>query len=163
MKNILDTHFRKYSQMQIQDAVKLIFQSEFGPGHLIENPEFARKMLVQELLETKHMAPEIIPVSHNLVRLHLGQMDESFVDVILEAMMTTANEVQGSMECFLDKLTVLKSFNSFKAEEIEAYLNEYLQGASLVVSHTEIYRKLYQPHYRILKKELAEKVMDCIR
>ncbi len=163
MKEILRKHADQYPQMKIQDAVKLLFQSEFGPGHLIKDVELARKLLVEELIETKQRDPEIVPVSEDLVRLHLGQMDESFADMILDAMVTTANEVQGSMDCFLAKLNELKEFNALKADEIDAYLKEYLNGASLVVSHTDVYRTLYHPHYRILKKELAEKIIRCIR
>lgn len=160
MKKILLQHFNRYSQMQIQDAVKLIFQSEFGPGHLIENTEYARKLLVKEIEETKKLLPEIVELSENLVRLHLGKMNQSHVELILNSMIETAHEVHGSMEQFYQKLDILKEMNQFSLNEINGYLHQYLNGKSLVVSHTEKYRHLYNPHYRVLKKELAEKVMN---
>ena len=45
-RNSLITHYEKYPEMQIQDAVKLLFQSEFGPGHLLSNTDYARKYLL---------------------------------------------------------------------------------------------------------------------
>ena len=39
MKEILLEHFHRYPQMQLQDAVKLLYQSEFGGGHMITSPE----------------------------------------------------------------------------------------------------------------------------
>ena len=33
MKEILLAHLKQYPQMQLQDVVKLLYQSEFGGGH----------------------------------------------------------------------------------------------------------------------------------
>lgn len=38
MKEILLRHFETYPKMQVTDAVKLLYQSEFGGGHMIANP-----------------------------------------------------------------------------------------------------------------------------
>lgn len=38
MKEILQRHFETYPKMQVTDAVKLLYQSEFGGGHMIANP-----------------------------------------------------------------------------------------------------------------------------
>ena len=39
MKEILLAHLKQYPQMQLQDVVKLLYQSEFGGGHMITSPE----------------------------------------------------------------------------------------------------------------------------
>ena len=39
LKVILITHAKRYPLMQPQDAVKLIYQNEFGGGHLIRDEE----------------------------------------------------------------------------------------------------------------------------
>lgn len=160
MNRILEMHFQKYPLMEIQDAVKLIFQSEFGPGHLIENTEAAKKWLIKEMEETKDVQPEIIELSDDLVRLHLGHMSEKHAELILDAMIETAHEVKGSMEKLYQKLDILKEMNHYSLNEIDDYLHQYLNGISLIVSHTDKYRDLYHPHYRVLKKELAEKVIN---
>ena len=38
MRDILLKHFETYPKMQVTDAVKLLYQSEFGGGHMIANP-----------------------------------------------------------------------------------------------------------------------------
>ena len=35
MIEIIREHIKKYPQMQVQDVAKLLYQSEFGGGHLI--------------------------------------------------------------------------------------------------------------------------------
>ena len=48
VKNILTLHARRYPAMEIRDYVKLLYQSEFGPGHLVEEGE-ALEALADEL------------------------------------------------------------------------------------------------------------------
>ena len=55
-KDIIIEHTKKYPQMQISDLVKLVFQSEFGGGHMIANPSDSLSRLYKEyegLPETK--------------------------------------------------------------------------------------------------------------
>lgn len=39
LKAVLKAHGARYPKLQIQDAVKLIYQNEFGGGHLIRDRE----------------------------------------------------------------------------------------------------------------------------
>ena len=64
------------------------------------------------------------------------------------------------MDSFIQKIELIKQMNLFSMDELENYVQEYLKQDSLVVSHTEVYRSLYHPHYRVLKKEIAEKIMN---
>ena len=58
MTDILLSHFVRYPQMTPQDAVKLLYQSAFGPGHLIRDEGMARARLAEELAATpEHHEP----------------------------------------------------------------------------------------------------------
>lgn len=39
LETILRDHASRYPRMEPTDAVKLVYQNEFGGGHLIRNPE----------------------------------------------------------------------------------------------------------------------------
>lgn len=158
MKEILKDHLKKYPQMQIQDAVKLLFQSEFGPGHLLRNTDYARKLLVEEIELTKDDESAIEKISDQYVRFYLGNLTLDDIDDVLGAMIESA-QIQGSKENFMKKLSDLKEMNLFDGDELDEYLNEYLKRDSLMVSHSDVYRTCYQPHYRVLLKECAEKLM----
>ena len=158
MKEILKDHLKKYPQMQIQDAVKLLFQSEFGPGHLLRNTDYARKLLVEEIELTKDDESAIEKISDQYVRFYLGNLTLEDIDDVLGAMIESA-QIQGSKENFMKKLSDLKEMNLFEGDELDEYLNEYLKRDSLMVSHSDVYRTCYQPHYRVLLKECAEKLM----
>ena len=87
--NILKDHLQRYPQMQPQDVVKLLYQNEFGPGHLISDP---------------------------LVCLNRLKDEYAYV-------------------------------------EPDNDLPDYLEQGCPVVSHSETYRQLYKPAYRVVKKE----------
>ena len=36
LQNILPIHAERYPEMEVRDCVKLLYQSEFGPGHMVE-------------------------------------------------------------------------------------------------------------------------------
>lgn len=48
MREILLEHWRKYPEMEIQDLVKLVYQSEFGGGHLIQDEDESLRRLKAE-------------------------------------------------------------------------------------------------------------------
>ena len=158
MKEILKDHYHKYPKMQIQDAVKLLFQSEFGPGHLLNSTDYARKLLKEEIELTKENEPEIEVISDQYVRYYLGKCTKDDEEDILTSMIESAQR-KGSKENFMKKLSDLKELNLFPAQELDEYLNDYLKKESWMISHSEVYREWYRPHYRVLLKECAEALM----
>ena len=66
----------------------------------------------------------------------------------------------GSKEAFLNKIDEVKEwitkdniFN-FTKEEFNAYLDKYINAGCNLVSHSDTYKKLYHPSYRVVLKEL---------
>lgn len=45
---ILQEHFERYPLMQAQDLAKLLYQSEFGPRHMLQDAAQAQAWLQQE-------------------------------------------------------------------------------------------------------------------
>lgn len=48
-ESLLKSHFALYPEMEAQDAVKLCYQSAYGPGHLIRDEQAAVNRLVKEI------------------------------------------------------------------------------------------------------------------
>lgn len=160
MRELLENQMKRMPEMQIQDAVKFIFQSEYGPGHLLKNQDYAVKMLKEEIELTKQDQAEIVPISDDLVRLNLGGFSEADIPLIIEAMIKTAEGIKPDRKQFYRKLDELKEMNLFSKDELNSFLEDYVNRDSLMISHSDHYRALYQPHYRILKKEYAEDILN---
>ncbi len=147
-----------HPQAQPQDYIKLIFQSEFGPGHLIANPEYARGRLYDEWQQVKAL-PQEPPqdIGGGYIRLCIKGIDESRLADINTAFVTSANEKTGSDAGFLAKLDlfvkmVAEGIFDFDTRQAEAAVQEYLTGGIRPTSHTKTYHRHYTPAYRVVKK-----------
>lgn len=161
MELVLRTHFARYPQMTPQDAVKLMYQSAFGPGHLLTDPERARAFLRRELEETPARAGAVYePIGNGYARLHLAAAKGAGMaeEEIFQAFFRAANAKTPGKEAFAQGLSLLEALTGageapFSAEALAAYLTEYRAAGCPMVSHSQTYRAAYHPAYRVVRME----------
>ncbi len=161
MELVLRTHFARYPQMTPQDAVKLVYQSAFGPGHLLADLARARAFLHRELEETPARAGEVYqPIGNGYARLHLAaaKAEGMTEEAIFQAFFAAANGKTPGKEAFEQELSLLEQLTQrgqtpFSAAELEAYLREYRAAGCPMVSHSQTYRDAYHPAYRVVQIE----------
>lgn len=161
LKDALLLHANMYPRMRPADAVKLVYQNEFGGGHMIKSPEAALIRLRNEYAATEHdaMQPLMIPIGSGMARVQLKALKESGIAGLNEAFVETANTSEGTLAEFLEKLDVLLHLTlqgvfAFQAAELEKYLSEYKKKGYPAVSHSEEYREAYLPAYRVVKESI---------
>ena len=74
LKQILIAHAKRYPLMQPSDAVKLIYQNEFGGGHLIRDEQACLAFLRREydsITKDPNM-PLYEEIGNGIVRIHLA-------------------------------------------------------------------------------------------
>ncbi len=151
-----------HPRAQPQDYIKLIFQSEFGPGHLIADRSFSHNRLINEWNEVKNLPSETNQeIGGGYVRLCLKGISESMLDRVNTAFVTSANEKRGSEAGFMAKLDTFvkmaeENLFDFSAGDASRAIEEYLSGGIKPTSHTKIYHRHYTPAYRVVKKELLK-------
>ncbi len=157
--SILRAHAARYPLMEPRDAVKLLYQHEFGPGHLIADPNTALARLREEYAQTEHdPAAELLEdIGNGLVRVRLAALDpeEYPLEAFHDAFVTSARLHTGRRETFLQKLDVLRELArqgafSFSAAALETYLTDYIASGCPMVSHSPAYREAYRPAYRVV-------------
>lgn len=165
IKDILLNHFNKYPKMNLQDMIKLIYQNEFAGGHLIENELGSLNRLQAEMESIKksglHInSPFFEDIGNGLVRLYLGKIPDSRIDIrtINGFFVNTSNSVCGSVEAFEKKAAVLRNcceegLLPFSADETDRLMQELRGKGYPPVSHSEEYRKAYNPSYRVVLSE----------
>lgn len=168
MKSVLLAHARRYPKMEPTDAVKLLYQSEFGGGHLIRDTEACLNRLRQEYAAT-HQNPEmplLEEISSGMVRVNLAALDDSgySVEELGRAFIRSAAAHKGSMEAFREKLALLRELTleeqmPFSSEALEEYLGEYKRAGFPAVSHSEAYHTAYHPAYRVVDQSCFENTM----
>lgn len=162
LEQILREHGQKYPLMQPKDAVKLIYQNEFGGGHLIRDPEGCLQMLRQEYENTaRNDGPLTEAIGNGMVRVMLSALDAHGCTVqhLGRVFLESSRAHKGDPTVFVQKLDVLRKVTasgafSFALEELEAYLEEYKAAGYPMVSHSPRYRKAYGPAYRVVEQKL---------
>lgn len=159
LKQILIVHARRYPLMEPTDAVKLIYQNEYGGGHLIRDEASCAAYLRREygsVLQSA-TAPLAEDIGNGMVRIHLNSLDAHGYspDALAADFIRSAKLHTGSKECFLAKLAVLREavregYFSFSSAELDTYLRTYAEAGYPMVSHSDTYRRAYAPAYRIV-------------
>ena len=159
LKQILQEHAMRYPLMQPTDAVKLIYQNEFGGGHLIRDEQAVLNYLRREyeLVEKDSTMPLYEDIGNGIVRVNLAAIKPEDLEQLGKEFIRSAAEHTGTKERFLQKLDVLRQLTaagyfSFGMIETEYYLSEYIKSGCPMVSHSEQYRQNYAPSYRVIKK-----------
>lgn len=153
--------------MEPVDAVKLVYQSEFGCGHLLTSQEDCAARIEAELRESAPLAetllegvPPFVDIGSGLCRLNLlcPRVRALPSRLIARMMLHTAQERQGSLEGFLEKLALLRALCEegalpFSPAELETYLSGYARMGYPPVSHSPRYRAAYAPAYRVVSRQ----------
>ena len=159
LRETLITHAGLYPAMTPQDGVKLIYQNEFGGGHLITDPMESLERLRAEYSSVPRSpcAPLAEEIGNGLVRIMLAGLDpeEYPLEALNADFVRSARLHRGSMEAFLSKLDVLRTLAEeevfgFSLQELEDYLRPYVAAGCPPVSHSEGYRMAYRPSYRVV-------------
>lgn len=164
IKEIILEHMKKYPLLEITDLIKLVFQNEFGGGHLItdENASLIRIKNELEIIGENKSIPLTEDIGNGLVRLNLGALDGKIsAEAVNLCFVASANMIKGSVEQFESKISEVFSLCKagllpFSEKEFSEYIQNYKNNGYKAVSHSEKYRNEYKPAYRIVKKEFAE-------
>ena len=159
LEQILREHARRYPLMQPCDAVKLIYQNEFGGGHLIRDEQACLNYLRREYadLEKDPTAPLYEDIGNGIFRVNLAAVRPVDLEQLGRAFIDSAAKHKGMLESFLNKLKVLETLTAegvflFDTNALSAYLYEYKAAGYPAVSHSPEYRQAYNPAYRIIRK-----------
>ena len=150
--NILMEHKKRYPMMTSQDYVKLCYQSEYGPRHMLENCDSALAYIDREWSsidsDTPNRKPEYI--GNDLCRFYMNKSEYSkeASQLLGELFYLTAKDHFGTYEGLYKRLECLDPENA-------EYIADYKSKGSPAVHHSRIYNENYKPHYRLIKWEYA--------
>ena len=159
LEQILREHAKRYPLMQPTDAVKLIYQNEFGGGHLIRDEQACLNYLRREYTSVAKdpTVPLYEDIGNGIIRVNLAAVKPEDLEQLGQDFIASAAKHKGTMDRFLHKLEVLRKlanegvFN-FDTNALNAYLSEYEAAGYPAVSHSPKYREVYNPAYRIIRK-----------
>lgn len=176
MNEFLLQQFDKYDLL-VEDAVKFIYQGVFGGGHLIFDVDNAKKFLLDEIEEVKGSKntvdyPLIEKISKDYSRLHLSQLINNNLDAntVFNLFYYSSVNFNNNGDCnnisqknneFFNNLKELIEMSESLAVPLDYentldFVYHYLSSEDRLISHSDFYRKKYQPHYRVIKNSFAK-------
>ena len=168
LEDILLQHFDRYPKMEPQDAVKLVYQHTFGPGHLIRDEKKVLAFLQQELAGAGEPLPgEALyeSIGNGLCRLNLRPCAERGIPAedIARLFLETAQAASGDKKSFRQGLKALQKLaeageTPFDAVELDLFLARYPDSCP-AVHHSVSYHLAYAPAYRVVAQK---KVKDYL-
>ncbi len=163
---LLKKHLEEAPRMEIQDAVKLAYQSAFGCGHLLPAQDVCTRMIQNEMDAVPEAdVPLCTPIGNGLCRLNLASAPVRALgaEMIARMMLATDEVVRAradNQERFDAAIRMAETLAEsgeapFTAQKMHDYLRDYRAQGCPVVSHTPAYREAYHPAYRVVLSDLA--------
>jgi hypothetical protein len=158
----------RYPASHLKDLYKSFFQDRFGPGHIIKDASGARAYIEAELASYDTSTNEMVEPTgweHNFYRVSLDAVKRGQVTVeqMTDALVRSANSVQpttieqwkaewGRIEAVVRSMNLsLPDYDKELAEIDEALAKGIYMG-----HHSEAYSTAYDPHYRIISRQIYE-------
>jgi hypothetical protein len=168
VKSSVKIQLEQYPLLTLQDLYKSFFQDKFGPGHLINDTSAAQRYLDSELMSFEtSVNPKVEPTGweHNFYRINLSVLKDSTIpyDAFFAAFIESTNNIAtpsieewkkewASIEEIISSMNLsLPSYNTDKKT-----IDSLLDAGKYVMHHSQAYNDAYQPHYRIVSRNVFE-------
>ncbi len=159
-----------HPRAQLVDIYKFFFQGVFGPGHIISDQKSALKYLQNEFQSSTEFDSVLwqqVGYKIRYYRISLKLVKEGTIpeEKYFNAFIHSADtsKIPSIKEWWKEWNFILSVIDEMKLvipnyEDDKSGLDKMLSEGKVLVHHSDIYRKLYHPHYRIVDKENFEKL-----
>ena len=159
---ILIEHKKKYPLMQIEDFVKLIYQSEFGLTNYHEKSPSFNMLSFEMMRESKFRPQPFEDIGNNMVRVYLNHPYVSLPNLYMAVKKTIFKTAGDDFE-FRNKLSYLTTYFKelgINEDEMKKYVEKIEKEGTMNISHSDIYIKNYNTQYRVVSKEFLKEVYE---
>lgn len=162
LRQILLAHSERYPQMETQDYIKLLYQQEFGCGHMLPDAGASLQRIAEEYRVLAGQPPKQFfgeSIGNDLCRLYLDAplLGEEHLALLNRMFAATANTHSGNLGQFEEKLNLLEQLAAqsqlpLDATQLRGTLENYRKAGCQPLGHSDRYRQCYSPHYRVVKQ-----------
>lgn len=159
---------KRYPVSTLQDIYKGFFQDEFGPGHLLNDPDRSHNYMMKELGEMKtqrRYSAEPCGLGNNFVRVSLDLVKDGYIsaDEYFQLFMKSAQSFQlPEIDLWIKKWNAIEEEINPLKDRIDDYdkhcaiINLQLLKGDAVAHHSKKFVEKYDPHYRIFHVSVAD-------
>lgn len=157
-----------YPELTLVDLYKAFFQAEFGAGHMVSDTAVAGRYLDYELAipDSTEVLFEPIGSDASYFRVHLVCVQKGYLsrNQLFSAFLGGVSEVSDfqirewelswkKIESVIDGMNLdLENYSTDKEQ-----ISSLLAAGQYAVHHSRIFNEKYNPHYRIVRRDIFEK------
>jgi uridine kinase/thiamine transporter ThiT len=170
---VLSRQTKLYPEAAAVDYLKLLYQNEFGSGHLITDRVKSMKLLTEEaeaLLPSSGNSEEeegkedaVEPIGNGLCRLHLRVINQSglSINTLHRLFELSAMRLRGTDEGFLKKVSLLSNLCrdrvlKIRQSAVKKAVSNWKTAGGGLFRHSDTFRKNYAPAYRVVEKQFCD-------
>jgi uncharacterized protein (UPF0262 family) len=166
IRSAVENQLNMYPKSTLQDLYKNFFQDYFGPGHIVNDTLSAGAYLNRELASFEQASGayyEPTGYNTNFYRVNLSVIREGLIarDVFFDAFIRSVSNIQTiTLEEWkkewneIDSVIHTMDLSLADYEQEREKIFSLLAQEKYVFHHSEIFSKAYNPHYRIIEREI---------
>ncbi|MCF7858823.1 MAG: hypothetical protein K9N07_05790 [Candidatus Cloacimonetes bacterium] len=169
INSLIGSEYKMHPKSQLVDYYKLFFQGTFGPGHIIKNLSSAKEFLLNELKNASTFEAEesqnisfinkFYRVNINVINKGLLTFEDFFTAFINSAELANEPTYEKWIEYWnLIEKQISKTDLPMTNLDVQSAALWKLIKMKQNLSHSDIYRKEYDPHYRLIQVEIYDKI-----
>ena len=168
IETFVKEYFEQYPEATLQDIYKGSFQDVFGPAHILTNREAVQNYIMFEIEHAEAWEEkDYIPCGWqgNFYQVNLKVIADGRVSIddFTDAFMASAKGIDTTLtQKFIDDWALIQQTIRTIKPDLEGFakdstiLSTLLKEGKYVVHHSEKFNDHYQPHYRIIRKDVFE-------
>ena len=163
-------HYNKYPLMEISDLFKFLYQSSFGCEHMVMSLEGAIEYIRREserLGDEKECSEMIDPLDGEYI-LKVKPRNVGFdIETLGGLFYRSARREDDGWVRLEKKLSVAEGMIQdellpFSIEDFAHSVAKWRELGYPAIHHSDAFRKVYNPAYRVIAKELIKELTDII-
>lgn len=169
IKEAVCRQLEAYPQSSLRDLYKNFFQDRFGPGHIVSDTASAGKYLREELAAEKDFRGpyyEQTGYSGDFYRVNLSLVKEGIIpyQVFFDAFIHSVKDIKPvAVKEWAEDWRLIESVISQMGMDLPDYkkdkvaIRQLLEQGKYAMHHSRTFVENYDPHYRIISKDIFEK------
>ena len=165
VRSAVERQLQRYPASSLVDVYKSFFQDEYGPGHLLKDPDAARKQFYRELsemtsrgrctLEPCGLGRRFFRATMDCAADGIIDPDDFFEEFLSSASRFSLPDADVWRQRWRDILSAIKPLHCRipDADKDAERIQDYLASGCMTMHHSRRYHQLYDPHYRIISIE----------
>ena len=155
-------HVQVHPRLRPQDVFKFLYQSSFGCEHMVSSPSGAVEYIRREYEDgvgTKGKKELVEPLDSEYSRVDLAYLEQGLdAETLGKIFCASAKKEPNGMDALKEKVETASALASknlfgFSAEEFERDLEIWRDGGFPPVHHSDTFRELYHPSYRVISNK----------